>query len=129
MARRKPDVELEVIETMAPRSTDRFGPLDKWRLLRLIYSDPFLTQNAKVAAFWLLEHFNGKTHQCYPKQATLAKEMGKSESSVKRAVKELIAACYFTKPRQGGRNKGSNHYRPCFHLIGRGSEPPPGGGH
>ena len=88
---------------MASYSTDRFGILDKWRLLKLFCSNPNLKQSDKVAAFWLLDHFNGKTHLCNPKIETLAREMNVVDSTVKRSVADAEPAVATV----GGRGEGT----------------------
>ena len=64
-----------------------------------------LTNTCKLVLLSLVECYNPKNEYVFPKQSTIAKKLGITEVSVKRAIKSLEKLCIISKTR-----KFSNFY-------------------
>ncbi|MCB2051631.1 MAG: helix-turn-helix domain-containing protein [Novosphingobium sp.] len=81
----------------------------------LAIADRSLSTNAKVVLWALLKRCNPATRQCNPSAATVAAQVGQSERTVKRALRELQETgwIHVTSGREARSKKGlvtSNQY-------------------
>jgi hypothetical protein len=80
----------------------------------MLRADVFTASALAVAFVLLYRHMNGTTCRCDPARATLAEETGRSEGSIKRAIRELKQSGWW---HVGGGGKGAgrghtNSYQP-----------------
>lgn len=57
-----------------------------------VYNKYDLTPTTKLVLVSIANHYNPKSKEAYPSQKTIAENMGISEKSVERAIKELCAS-------------------------------------
>ena len=72
-----------------------------------IVSDPGLSRAATVVAWRLINHLNDSTGECFPSEERLAGQLNIHERTVRRGVRQLVAAGWFTKKRRG---RGGTQY-------------------
>ncbi len=96
--------------------TSNYGVMDKWKLFRLILTDPFLKPIDRQVAYFLLDHCNIKKGLCYPSHELLAKEAHCCLRSAKSATRRLCQRKWFTLL-QRGRPGRANDYWPAFDRV------------
>lgn len=85
--------------------------VSQFELTKALYASGFLsraklTPGAKLVLFGLVSHYNHKHPDVFPSQKYLANQLGVSEKTIERAVKELAANNYITYE-----TRKVNHYR------------------
>ena len=81
----------------------------KWRYVRAIMEAPELTNRAKIAGNLLVTRYlhQQSGNRAYPGQARLAKSLGKSERTVRRALRELVQERWLFENPGGARGVAS----------------------
>lgn len=87
--------------------------LDKWKLVSLIQVDAELSFAARVVASNLMWRTNCKWQSCFPKQTTIAADLGMSKRAVVDAVRQLSERGWITITLEGK----LNHYRFCWDRL------------
>jgi len=87
----------EPAETETPKQLQ----FNQITLLKQIYFSGFLTKcnltgTTKLVLFALAEHYNSEKEEMFPSQKYLANQLGISEKSVERSVKELAEQGFIT---------------------------------
>ncbi len=72
-----------------------------------IVSDSRLSHAATRVAWRLVNHINDETGECFPSEERLAGQLNIHERTVRRGVRQLVAAGWFTKKRRG---RGGTQY-------------------
>lgn len=72
-----------------------------------IVSDPGLSRSAIAVAWRLVNHINDETGECFPSEERLAGQLNIHERTVRRGVRQLFDAGWFTKERRG---RGGTQY-------------------
>lgn len=80
----------------------------KFDLLDALAIDPRLTHSDFHVAYWLAQHINEQTMQCYPSQKLLGEYCHLKEESVRKCIKNLVNAGWLVKKRMG---RGTNRYQ------------------
>ena len=62
-----------------------------------IVSDHELSRAAIAVAWRLVNHLNDSTGECFPSEERLAGQLNIHERTVRRGVRQLVAAGWFTK--------------------------------
>lgn len=93
--------------------------LNPWKIFTGAYIPNWLAMRPEVSAgaklcYARLMQYAGKKGSCFPKQSTLAQEVGMSRRNIIRSIKELIDCQLLELERTGGRS--ANQY---FFLIHR----------
>lgn len=88
----------------------------KWEAQQEATAMSDLTLLARLVHGRLVHHCNIKTRHCFPSEDTLALHIGRSDRSVRKALKELQTAGVISIRRNQGRN-GTNQY--VLHILER----------
>lgn len=99
-----------------PQSNRSFVKVNTQFMLSPTFSG--LSDNAKVVYFALRKYSDGNYKPCYPSQARLAEDTGKSTKTIERGVKELAVAKIITVQKN---RTGSNFY---YFVAERNTEHP-----
>ena len=89
---------------------NEFSPLGKIVSISQLLKNKSINDNEFRIACFLIDSYNNKTQQCNPSVLYMGRQMGKSESTVKRGLRELRKKNIISNSR-GSPMLGSNKYK------------------